>query len=101
MARTYWITFRIEHDNGYDQRYDELIDSLKSHINGKYWDQTTSFIIFSSNSTVDQVASSIELAIDLVDDIAVLGCTHFKTMKVIGNYKDGDIFSLVDFADKL
>lgn len=98
--RTYWVSFRIADNYDYDARYRGLIDDIKSLIDGKYWDETSSFILFSSTSSIDTVVSSLKNSIDEDEDVILVGCTHFKTMRVIGNSQDDDIFSLVDFASK-
>lgn len=104
MADTYWLSFRLN-DSGqwadtYDHRYDALIDVIKTSCNGKWWFETSSFFLFASTRTADQLVSSIKMAIAESVDLVVLGKTDYKTGRVIGNCKDKDIYELVPFMKK-
>ncbi|MBY0349494.1 hypothetical protein [Tabrizicola sp.] len=98
--RTYYVSFVIRDDPTYTDRYNTLIKSLQDLSPGRWWAETTSFIIFESDLGTDAIVAVIEDAINVAKDIAILGATDFKVMKVIGASKDADIYKLVDFAKK-
>ena len=100
MERTYWIAYRIALNEHHLERLADFIDALYQPTTATYWYETNNFKIFSSNLKISQIATKIKLAINTDKDTAVLGCTHHKSMRVIGKCDDQDLFSLVDFAAK-
>lgn len=98
---TYWFSFHIENDSTYQQRYDRLIESIRDKLNGKWWLETTSFIIFQSNSNIDTIALAVKAAFNPNKDIAVIGMSDYKSARLIGASKDPDIYDLMPFIKKV
>lgn len=106
MADTYWLSFRLA-DRGkwaasYNTRYDDLHETIKqAATGGKWWLETSSFYLFSSEESIDAIVNRIKKAIAEEADLAVVGKTEYKTGRVIGNCQDPDIFHLVPFMKKV
>lgn len=100
MAGTYYVSFTIESDSTYDARYEKLIDTVREHTDGTYWDVTTSYILFESSSETSAIVRDLKGAITPSKDVVVLAMPEYKTMHVIGANGDQDIFKLVPFAKK-
>lgn len=87
-----WISFRIEEGTyagrSYDQRYAALIEALSHHASGDAWEETTSFVLLSTNSTRLQVARSVAGAISGAHDIALVGSMEQKGLSLIGSAKE-------------
>lgn len=84
MADTYWLSFELKSNATYSHRYAALIDAVKKHVDGSWWFETTSFYVFRSNSSADEISRSIISAIDPSVDRAVLGMTDYKTTRGVG-----------------
>ena len=97
---TYWLTFRIHDDEGYEKRRDAVYDVINK-LSTKWWVEPTSFIAFASGSSADQIATAVKSAFNPRTDLALLGMTDFKTARVIGASTDQDIFELIPFATKV
>lgn len=106
MADTYWLSFRLHDSDGYEATYSQRLKALNDEIeaacgnHNKWWFETTSFFIFASVETTDQIVTRIKRAIDTDVDLVVLGKTDYKTGRVVGRCKDQDIFTLVPFMKK-
>ncbi|SFL38719.1 hypothetical protein SAMN04488004_11679 [Loktanella salsilacus] len=100
MADTYFISFVIREDATYSERYEGLMEDLRALSPTIWWSETTSFIILQSDLSIDYIVGIVEQHIDAKKDIAVIGKTEYKTMRVCGAYEDEDIFNLVPFAKK-
>ena len=97
---TYWITFRLAENATYTRRYDELVNAVRL-LSTKWWVDATSFIVFASNETIDSVAETVQNAINLKTDIAVVGMPDYKSARLIGETDDEDIFALIPFIKKV
>jgi len=53
------VSFRIEKDSTYQDRYDSLRDRVNAITAGVVWDETTSVYIFRANGTVSTVAHDL------------------------------------------
>lgn len=98
--KTYYVSFTIADDPDYSRRYEALMGLLRGYDVTCWWAETTSFVLIRTDKTAAQIADDIEAAIDTSKDIALIGCTHYKTLLVVGASDDDDIFKLVDFAKK-
>lgn len=95
----YWITFRLEQNTTYDDRYKALIDTVDK-MKSMWWGETSSFILFEAEKTIDEVAAAIKKAINASTDIVLIGMSDYKSARVIGPIKDQDLFKLMPFTKK-
>lgn len=59
---TYVVSFRLEHDGNYSDRYSSVVDAIrKEATGGNKWEEMTSMFIFKSEKSADAVATSIYL----------------------------------------
>lgn len=100
MADTYFVSFVIASDPTYTERYDGLMKALRALSPTVWWSETTSFILLASDQPIDYIAGIVKHHINTRKDIAVIGKTDYKTMRICGAYEDEDIFKLVPFAKK-
>jgi len=54
----YWVSFRIENDRAYEERYQAFREAIDKATT-KYWAETTSFYLASSHMEIDQFARVI------------------------------------------
>lgn len=100
--KTFWVSFRIKDDAGYDDAYKSLTDALQGVADATcWWFETTSFYIFNSEYSTDQVANHIKANIRPDRDLVVLGMPNFKGGRVIGHCEDQDIFRLIPDMKKV
>ena len=98
---TYWLTFRIHDDAGYEKRRDALYDAI-SALTDKWWVESTSFVVFRSASNSGAICGKIKAAINVRTDLAVLGKTDFKSMSVMGKVDHfNTLEALVPFAQRV
>lgn len=101
MSNTYWVSFKIHDDSGYQSAYNRLSEAIKEAISDqKWWLETTSFYLFKSELDINTISRSIKLALRQDRDLAVIGMTEYKTGRVVGNCADDDIFHLAPFMKK-
>ena len=96
-SKLFWVTFRIEEIGDDDARRRALEQAVSDCSNGQWWKEPTSFILFESDLSMGRVAAHLKGAIDLEHDVVVIGMPNFKTARVIGKVKDGDLFDLWDW----
>ena len=102
MAEAFWVTFRIASTGDYDARYKKLNDDLSAiSDSGKWWIESTSFYLFESALSIDDVAQTVANAFDPERDLALVGMPNFKSARAVGAITDGDLFKLLPFAKKL
>lgn len=53
------VSFRIEEDSSYQERYASLKDKVKQIATGYVWEETTSVYILQANGTATSVASEL------------------------------------------
>jgi hypothetical protein len=53
------ISFRIHEDATYAERYESLVKSIEAHSRGKYWDETTSFMLIEAATATNNLANGI------------------------------------------
>jgi hypothetical protein len=100
MQETYWFTFRLNEDAGYQQRYTKLREKLLTLSGNKWWVEPSAFVVFRSKLTIDAVAKEISSAMDTRIDLGLLGMADFKSARVIGAANDDDIYEFMPFARK-
>ena len=95
----YWISFRINDDASYRQRYQNLMDAIQA-ISTKWWLEPTSFVLFESDRDIDGVAAMTKTAINPRIDTALIGMPDYKSARLVGVSTDQDIFFLMPFTKK-
>ena len=60
------VSFRIERDGTYQERYDSLHDKVKEISAGYVWDETTSLYIFPAVGDAESIARALYLGTKLV-----------------------------------
>lgn len=96
---TYWLSFRIADDATYEDRYNALVASVNT-ASTKWWVETTAFLVFSSEMSIDDLSARIKRTINPAKDIVLIGMPDFKSARIIGAYQDPDIFELMPFTKK-
>lgn len=96
----YWLSFRLESDNTYSERYDALVEAVRLQ-SSKWWLETSSFFVFESANGIDSVASKVKAAINPSKNIILLGMPDYKAARLIGASTDEDILSLMPFIKKV
>ncbi|MGJ7499882.1 hypothetical protein ACSFBF_05940 [Variovorax sp. ZT5P49] len=85
------LTFRIASDKGYQDRYDSFVDAVHKLAGGpgKVWDETTSFYVFSANSTAQNVLNTLYVGSDFdsTKDIMVVIDVGNRAKATIGPLK--------------
>lgn len=104
MADTYWIsTFHADKRTAkgtYDERRSATLNALNEVSDG-WWAETTSFVMFGSAKSTDQIVAIIKKQIDPACDIVLLGKMETKTLRHIGLDAFPDVLpSLVPFVKK-
>ena len=101
MADLYWVTFRLEEDSTWKQRYNALDSAISDATEGgKWWKEPTSFYLFRSELEIGDLVTAIKGAISTRTDVVVIGKPDYKTARVIGTVEDDDIFTLWDWVKK-
>jgi hypothetical protein len=93
------MTFRIADDQQYAQRYDNLVEAVRT-IASEWWTESTSFLLFESALSIDDVAAKVKDAINPAKDLALIGMPDYKSARAVGAVKDGDLFKLMPFTKK-
>lgn len=101
---TFWLTFRISDktvdSKTYDDRYQDLTNSIKSNVSSKYWEQTTSFYVFDSDQTIDQLANTFKKLISISDDLFLIRELGRASAYICGKNDDADIYTLIPYLKK-
>lgn len=97
MTKLYFVAFRLKQDSTREARYAALEGALADASGGKWWKDPTSFIVFQSTLTIDQIATLVSDAIRETTDIAVIGMPEVKSARVVGVVEDDDLFELWDW----
>jgi hypothetical protein len=92
---TYCITFRIADKtiNGktYDERYQQLVDNV--HTDSGYWDETTSFLLISSDLSTPAFAAKACKGLSAKDDIVVVFDPSDMSASYFGPVKHPDVLA--------
>jgi hypothetical protein len=96
----YWITFRISENtvNGrsYEDRYRALQEAVTRRAT-QFWDQPTSFLVFSSLAEIGTLASEFKRAIAPSHDLFLIREMDTKSAILCGNNQDRDIFGMMPY----
>ncbi|WP_031371875.1 hypothetical protein [Lysobacter antibioticus] len=101
---TFWLSFRIAYETvggkTYETRYNDFTNTLAG-LRTKYWEETSSFMIFESAFSIDQIATKAKAAFAPSTDIFVIRDLNRQTARACGNIKDQDLFVLAPYAKKV
>jgi hypothetical protein len=92
------ISFRIHEDATYAERYDSLVKGIQGHSRGKYWDETTSFVMIESADSANTIANGIARMSTISPDkdlMLVINLSHSEYFAV-GKISDRDLSVLMD-----
>lgn len=83
---TYWLTFRIHDDAGYQTRYSDFIDAV-NEAGTSFWSEPTSFICLESTSTIDAICSALKVPLSTKDLVVMreIGKDSTRYIGVPGN----------------
>jgi hypothetical protein len=92
---TYCITFRIADKtiNGktYDERYQQLVDNV--YTDSGYWDETTSFMLVTSELSTPAFATKACKGLSAKDDIVVVFDPSDMSASYFGPLKHSDVLA--------
>src|SRR5436305_14536610 len=99
----YWVTFRIE-DHGstkptYAERYDSFIAAIKE-LKTNWWVEPTSFIMFESDKSLDDIATAIKKPLLPTHDMFLLRQGDHQGGRVFGKVNDLNIFKFMPYLKK-
>ncbi len=92
------ISFRIHEDATYAERYESLVEAIKMHANGKYWDETTSFVLIENLRTANELGAGIQRMSSISTDrdlVLVINLSRDEYY-TIGKVSDRDISVLME-----
>ena len=95
----YWLSFRLETNSTYSERYDDLTKTIDIN-SSKWWYGTSSFFVFESVASIDEMVVVVKNAVDERVDLVLMGMPEFKSARIIGVNDDQDIFALMPFTKK-
>jgi len=97
----YWLSFRLDANQTYTERYDALYAAI-NNCSSSWWVESSSFIVFESDDSIDTIATKVKRAIAPGVDLVIIGMPDFKTARLIGNVEHQDIISqLMPFIKKV
>jgi hypothetical protein len=82
------VTFRLKKDATYDDRYKRLVNAVHGHTAVAWWSEPTSFWLFASNSSKQQVAAAIKGAISMSTDLALVASMDTTGAVLVGTPDD-------------
>lgn len=94
---TYWLSFRIGDKGNYESRYEALLANLRLCKTGKYWEETTSFVVFTSNLDIDQISGTLSEGLKPDWDLILVREMDKQSARIWGNNDDDDIFELMPY----
>lgn len=101
---TIWISFRIAKKDAsgktYQQRYDALVDAVKE-ISDTFWEETTSFIIFETDTDFNVAASLFKTKISPACDLFLMRKMDSKKAAICGKNDDQDVYDMMPYLDIL
>ena len=100
----YWTSFRIANvtvgGQSYDQRYAALQEAVRVHVT-KWWLEPISFIAFSSEHSINSIATACKRAIDPSYDLFLIREMDRKSAIICGKNDDDDIFDLMPYLETI
>jgi hypothetical protein len=95
----YAISFRVEHEDNYDDRYQSLVSAIKAQASGPaYWEETTSFVLLVSDKSPADLADAIVAASKFNANKDLLLGIHLSTNRgyaIRGHCTDKDVITLL------
>lgn len=100
----YWLSFRISTErpcsqSTYQSRYDALMGELRNH-SIELWSETTSFVIFSSKSTIGTLVNAFKAAIDIRCDHFIIRKMDNKNAIICGKVQDDTVFGMLSYLKR-
>lgn len=96
---TYWVTFRIAdktvNGESYETRYNALTTTISAHCS-QWWVESTSFLLFESKHTLDQLAAALKDVV-ATDDLFLIRAAEGANARIHGDIKDPDVFKLMPY----
>lgn len=103
MAR-YWLSFTLDEatvgNRTYNARYKALYDTIHEISGTDYWEKTTSFIVFDTNKTIDQVTALVKKAVSPTYDLVLIRSLDVKAARIFGPNTNNNIFKLMPYLEK-
>lgn len=98
---TFAMTFRIDYDSSYDERYDSFVKEIRKR--SPNWEDTTSFFVLSTNESIDTFADAIYYGskFNAAKDLYLIMDTDKKSAVIRGKVLDQSIFGLIPYLRKL
>ncbi len=99
--KTFWVTFRIGDSIAGGRTYEQCYDAFTSAIakyTDDYWDDPTSFAMFSTTGTIAQIALDCRPAISPTYDMFLIGELDKASAIVCGLGVDDAVFRLMPYA---
>ena len=95
------VSFDLKYDETYSARYTSFMDQVKQ--GGKWWADTTSYVVVETSETIDEFCSRIYTKSDFNSskDLYLVLDANVKAGRVRGQVKDQDLFKLLPFVQKL
>lgn len=84
----------------YKTRWNALYDAIHIISGINYWQETTSFIVFTTEKTLDEVASIAKSAVSSAYDLVLIRSLDVKDARIFGPVTDNDIFQLMPYLKK-
>jgi hypothetical protein len=91
------VTFRLEHDDTYSERYKSVVAAIRGATKSTYWDEPTSFALIESDSVSKDVAEFIDnnSTLDKRKDLLLVINLTQKGYTHLGVVKDEDLHTLM------
>lgn len=83
----YWISYRLERDGDYDQRYKDLVDAIDAASTSE-WQETTSFHIVESDLTAQNLARTLKVGLDPARDRLLVRRMDGPHARYFGKFSD-------------
>ncbi len=87
----YFLTFSIRKDGSYQTRYNNLVAAIVE-LSFNRWSETTSFIVFNSSYSIDEITSCLRGVLDPSRDVLVLNLLNAEGTRVIGSLATPNAF---------
>lgn len=100
---TYWISFRIGVETTgkgtWQQRYNAFTDEL-GELSRSSWDETTSFLVFSSGYNIAQIGTQLRQHLSRKHDVFLIRELERKSARVYGTFTDdyNGLYDLMDYV---
>lgn len=100
MAETFWISFSIGEGGNESQRYQAVLAAVRQMTDSIWWAESTNFILFHSDHSIDEVAAHVAAAFDPNRDLALLARESEREARAIGAVEDALLYELMPYAQR-